>query len=319
MAVRAQYPPKVLLLGRSENEMNNEEVNMDFPPNPMLDQSPVFFSNGGNVNPWRRRGRDTEAMAAPSQQQEQQQQSVFSLQSPSMLGLAQFQPWMPSLVSTGLRLALEEQKHSQIKKEQSDSFLSAFYSEDLAAQINQEKNEIEQFLIAQGEQLRQALVERQQRQYRAIIESAGRKLREKDSEIERAARCNAELEERLARFQTESMAWQAKAMAEQAAAASLHAHLQKAAVAAAAAALGEEKSSGESPEEDQESAYVDPCRSETTERPCRTCRRRPATVVLLPCRHLCLCPECDSPASAAGEACPACGCFRTGSLQISFS
>ncbi|KAK8966366.1 hypothetical protein KSP40_PGU020721 [Platanthera guangdongensis] len=57
-----------------------------------------------------------------------------------------------------------------------------------------------------------------------------------------------QLEERLARFQT-------------------------AAVAAAAAALGDEKSSGESPEEDQESAYVDPCLSETTDRPCRTCRQ----------------------------------------------
>lgn len=316
MAVPAHYPSSVLLHSRDETEMNNKEVDTNFSL-PLLEQSHVFFSpNGGNVNR-RKRGREATPSVVPSPQQ----QIVFSLQSPAMFDPSQVQSQTPPLVSTGLHLALVEQKNSQIKGEQLDPLISAYFSEDIAAQINREKNEIDQYLIAQGERLRRALAERHQRHYRTLLEAAGKRLLEKEAEIERAGRCISELEDRLTRLQTESMAWQAKAMSEQAAAASLHAQLQKATVdaaAAAAAAPACEEYCGQSPAEDAESAYVDPNRFEKPERPCRACLRRPAVVVLLPCCHLCLCVSCDF-VSAVGDSCPACGCFRTGSLQVSFA
>ncbi|XP_020597555.1 probable BOI-related E3 ubiquitin-protein ligase 3 [Phalaenopsis equestris] len=116
------------------------------------------------------------------------------------------------------------------------------------------------------------------------------------------------------------MAWQAKAMAEHAAAVSLHSQLQKAAVEAAAGAAPPSLKDhcGESPAEDAESAYVDPNRFDKPDRPCRACDRRPAVVVLLPCCHLSLCVSCDF-VSSVGDPCPACGIFRTGSLQVSFA
>ncbi|XP_008786211.2 BOI-related E3 ubiquitin-protein ligase 1-like [Phoenix dactylifera] len=337
MAVQAQYPSNVLLLG-TRGEQERKE--MDYPQAPpgFLDQSAVFFSDGVNGNP-RKRGRELAAvpMAAPAQQNHPI--SLFSLQSqpcstplplPTVISLTQLQSQTPPLVSTGLRLAFEDQQQQHQEQNQNQYVLSSsssslpfssFLSEELATEINKQKDEIEQFLHAQGEQLRRALAERRQRHYRALLgaveESAARRLREKEAEVERAARRRAELEDRLARLRTESMAWQAKAMAEQAAAASLHAQLQQAAAAAAALPHGKaEECGGELPAEDAQSAHVDPDRVDP-ERACRACRYRPVSVVLLPCRHLCLCSACA--AAAASDACPVCRCLRTGSVQVFFS
>ncbi|KAG0461753.1 hypothetical protein HPP92_020229 [Vanilla planifolia] len=255
---------------------------------------------------------------APPPQAQQQPLSIFSLQPHAAVQRGLYPPVMmgtsqaPPPVSTGLCLALDERNVGLPH----DSTLSAFFSEALASQLNKQMNEIEQFFFTQGEQLRQTLAERRQRHHHALLaaaeESIGRRLREKELEIERAVRRSAELEDRLARLRTETIAWQAKAMAEQASAASLHAQIQKAAAAAVVPA-GKE-CYGESPAEDAESAFIDPERSESPEQACRACFRRPALVVLIPCRHLCLCSTCD--ANGAGEVCPVCGFARTGSVQV---
>lgn len=337
MAVQAQYPSNVLLLN-TRGEQERKE--MDFPQSTpgFLDQSAVFFSNGVNGNP-RKRGREEPVvpMAAPAQQN--LPISLFSLQSqpcstplppPTLISLAQLQSQPPPIVSTGLRLAFDDQQQQHQNQNRSNLFLSSsssssspfsyILSEELATQINQQKEEMEQFLHAQGEQLRRTLAERRQRHYRALLgaaeSSAARRLREKEAEVERAARRSAELEDRLARLRAESMAWQAKAMAEQTTAASLHAQLQEAAAAAAALPQGKvDEFGGESPAEDAESAHVDPDRVEPV-RACRACLCRPVSVVLFPCRHLCLCSACDA---AAGDACPVCRCLRTGSVQVFLS
>ncbi|PPR87944.1 hypothetical protein GOBAR_AA32752 [Gossypium barbadense] len=69
--------------------------------------------------------------------------------------------------------------------------------------------------------------------------------------------------------------------------------------------------------EDAESAYVDPGRvvSAASGPCCKACRTRAAAVVLLPCRHLCLCTECDRVA----QACPLCLTFRNSSVEVFLS
>lgn len=100
----------------------------------------------GNANS-RKRGRElaTASIAVPM---------VFATSPavvqppPAMIGLSQLSsppPPPPTLVSTGLRLAIDEQNLMH----QPYSTTSAFVSEDLAPQINQQKDEIEQFLLAQ--------------------------------------------------------------------------------------------------------------------------------------------------------------------------
>ncbi|XP_074583614.1 BOI-related E3 ubiquitin-protein ligase 1-like [Curcuma longa] len=227
---------------------------------------------------------------------------------PVAVNLHEEQNQLRTVVSTGLRL--------------SSTSIPPILSEELAVQIKRENDEIEHFINAQSEQLRRTLAQRQRRKYCSLVSAAkdsiARRLRQKEAELEQAARRSAELEDRLAHLRTESMAWQAKAMANQAKAASLHAQLQQAtsAVAATPVQAAEEAGRwGSTPSaEDAESAFVDPDRVDP-ERACRLCGRREAAVVLLPCRHLCLCEACDSGQTPV-ESCPVCRCVGTGSVRV---
>ncbi|XP_074556119.1 E3 ubiquitin-protein ligase BOI-like [Curcuma longa] len=265
---------------------------------PQADDAPaLLFANGAARNPTKR-GRDsTEAptAAAPVLQ---------SHPSTNLLPvcLAQPQSRVPPLVSTGIGLSVEEQRPQQ-NQQSFDTFLSG----DLAVCVNQQKDEIERFLHAHGEYLRRTLEERRRRSIRSLLvaarKTAAQRLREKEADVERAARRGAELEHRLGRLRTESMAWQARAKAGHAEAASLHAQLQH-----ASAAILPSKSA-----DSAESAFIGESQLEP-EWACRACRGRPASVVILPCRHLCLCDACDGGAAAAS--CPVCRCVRSGGVRV---
>lgn len=174
--------------------------------------------------------------------------------------------------------------------------------------------------------MRRTLADKRKRHYRALLsaaeESIARRLKEKEAEVEKATRRNAELEARATQLNVEAQVWQAKARAQEATAASLQAQLQHAIMTGGVPAYdnrrGEDGGLGcsggaEGQAEDAESAYVDPDRVMVTAGPsCKGCRRRAATVVVLPCRHLCLCTECDQVA----QACPLCLQVRNSSVEV---
>ncbi|KAK8520769.1 hypothetical protein V6N13_076907 [Hibiscus sabdariffa] len=322
MAVQAQYPSNVLLLNRSGQD---EGV--------CIDQSHVFFNDGsnnnaGNSNNPRKRGR--EAAAAAVAATEPINSLSLQTQPPQFIDISQLQ--RPNVVSTGLRLSFGDQRqHLQQNQTQIQSYerrhqnlvpnSSAFWSiisDDLGTQIKRQREELDQFLHAQGEALRRTLVEKSHGYYRALLEAAEesmvRRLRDKEAEVEKATRRNAELEARMAQLNVEAHVWQAKARAQEATAASLQAQLQQAILSGGATAVqdirrGEEDGEGA---EDAESAYVDPERVVVASGPgCKACQKRLAAVVLLPCRHLCLCTECDRVA----QACPLCLSVRNSSVE----
>ncbi|OEL36139.1 hypothetical protein BAE44_0002842 [Dichanthelium oligosanthes] len=345
MAVQAQYPSDLLFHDRGEPE--RKEMDMPRPPQ-LAGVSPaaVYFASAG-ASGNNRRKRPREAMAPPPAAAAAREEYVnlFTLQpqqSTSFANMAHFQnqsrvssspsPAATALVSTGLRLAFDGQQQQQQHQESkqmnalrysSSPSLFGSVSDELAAQVKQHDDEIDRFILEQGEQLRRAMADRLRRHNRAILvkadQSAARRLREKAAEAEREARRGAELEERLARLRGEAAAWQAKALSEQAAAVTLHAQLQQAAAAARASVeeLAAGGGGGAGPAESSSSAYVDPRRTgPSSDRACLGCRLRPASVVLLPCRHLSLCGECFAAGDAdAAMACPVCLCVRTGSVE----
>nr|GMD94197.1 BOI-related E3 ubiquitin-protein ligase 1-like [Ipomoea batatas] len=105
--------------------------------------------------------------------------------------------------------------------------------------------------------------------------------------------------------------------AQEVTAATLQAQLQQVIMNAGAV---QEREDGNSPPcgaggdaEDAESAYIDPDRVVLSTGPsCKACRKRIASVVVLPCRHLCLCAACD----AVAQACPLCLSVRSSSVEV---
>ncbi|CAH1438861.1 unnamed protein product [Lactuca virosa] len=66
-------------------------------------------------------------------------------------------------------------------------------------------------------------------------------------------------------------------------------------------------------EEEVESNFVDPRSASKTDMACRNCRSRRATMLWLPCRHLCVCLVCERRV----KICPICGAKKTESFMIS--
>lgn len=104
-----------------------------------------------------------------------------------------------ALVSTGLRLALDEQQQQQQQQQESKRLKALCYSsspmpfvsfsDELAGQMKRQDEELDRFIKEQGEQLRRAMADRVRRHNRALLvaaeRSAARRLREKALEAER--------------------------------------------------------------------------------------------------------------------------------------
>ncbi|XP_015963450.1 E3 ubiquitin-protein ligase BOI [Arachis duranensis] len=207
MAVQAQYPSNLLLLN-TNNSNNNDDYSSALQPPHQLSRkrprqpTPIPIPNNlmNQFNP----------PPPPPQQQQHQNQNV---------------------VSTGLRLSFSSQQRLQWQQ------TSSLLSQQLADQIKQQRHEIDQFLQAQGEQLRRSLADKRHNHFRALITAAedtlARRLRDKETEVQKATRRNAELEARAAHLTAEAQLWQAKAKAQEATAASLQAQLHHAIMNAA--------------------------------------------------------------------------------------
>ncbi|KAI3505175.1 hypothetical protein L1887_27121 [Cichorium endivia] len=334
MAVHAQYPSNVLLLNRGVVEGANDVCSLQLQSQPggitgtssrFVDDpfaNHILFSDfpvdSGGVNPRKRREIDMNQLMSILHQQQFHNQIVDVTQHRSR----------NVDVSTGLRLASNDQQQLQQQQHSlsSQSSVLSLLPEDLSTQINRQRDEIEHFLNAQGEELRRTLANKRQMHYCSLLrvaeESISRRMKDKDVEAEKAARRNAELEARAAHLSAESQVWQARARAQEVEAAALQSQLQQAIVSgrrggccvAQGEDVGERYAAGDA--EDAESAYIDPERVVLASGPgCKACGKRVASVVLLPCRHLCVCTECDGVVSA----CPLCLSFRSSSIEVYMS
>ncbi|KAG5383558.1 hypothetical protein IGI04_035028 [Brassica rapa subsp. trilocularis] len=222
----------------------------------------------------------------------------------------------PNVVSTGLRLS---QGQSQSIEQRSSS--SPMIDGNFAGEINRQADELDRFLQTQGEQLRCMLADSSERHYRELLrtreESVRRRLGEKEAEMEKATRRHAELEARAAQIEKEARAWQVRAAAKEAEAMSLQARLQQVVAHGGGVTAAEPKLKsvdGEDEAGDAESVYIDPDRFELNGPSCRICRRRAATVLALPCRHLILCKGCDG----SVRVCPLCHSLKNSSVEVFF-
>lgn len=167
----------------------------------------------------------------------------------------------------------------------------------------------------------------------AIQQRILRKILEKDEELGRVGKLNLALQERIKILCLENQLLRGLAQTSEAAANSLRINLEHVLAAShatedpyicsAAAAVEDDAesccgSSGGSgqgaTEEEQTAARVGSARGSrgSPKRICRGCGEMESCVLLLPCRHLCLCTGCGS----ARRGCPVCGSVMTGTIRV---
>lgn len=211
-------------------------------------------------------------------------------------------------VSTGLGLSLDNGRLAS----SCDSAFLGLVGDDIERELQRQDAEIDRYIKVQGDRLRQAVLEKvQANQIQAITyveEKVLQKLRERDTEVDDINKKNMELELRMEQLALEANAWQQRAKYNENLINTLKVNLQH----VYAQSRDSKEGCGDSEVDDTASC----CNGRATDlhllcrdskemkelMTCRVCRTNEVCMLLLPCKHLCLCKECESKLSL----CPLC-------------
>lgn len=211
-------------------------------------------------------------------------------------------------VSTGLGLSLDNGRMAS----SGDSPLLSFIGDDIDSELLRQDAEMDRFLKIQGDRLRQAVLEKvqaNQLQTISLVEQKFlQKLREKEAEVESINKKNTELEERMEHLTMEANAWQQRARYNENMIATLELNLQQ----IHNHSRNSKEGCGDSEVDDTASCCngraIDfhlLCKEKNDSKQvmtCKVCHVNEISMLLLPCKHLCLCKDCESRLSY----CPLC-------------
>ncbi|KAL6567190.1 hypothetical protein OROGR_000858 [Orobanche gracilis] len=199
--------------------------------------------------------------------------------------------------------------------------------EDIFPHVQQYQREVDSIVSQHTKRIRLELQERQKQQARlmaAVIgEGAMKKLKEKDDQIQKMGKLNIALQHRVKSLYVENQLWRDLAQTNEAAAISLRSNLDQVLLhgcggGGGGRAVVEEEvdsccgsNSSYSDEDDQGCGCF-------SDRRCKLCGERDSCVLLLPCRHLCLCGVCGS-GSRQLQACPVCNSSMNATLHVNMS
>ncbi|KAE8727983.1 heat stress transcription factor B-4-like [Hibiscus syriacus] len=213
-------------------------------------------------------------------------------------------------VSTGLGLSLDNNNNRMASS--GDSALLSLIGDDIDNELQRQDAEIDRFLKVQGDRLRQSVLEKVQvnqlQTISLVEERVFQKLREKEAEVENINKKNMELEGRMEQLTMEASAWQQRARYNENMITALKFNLQQ----VYAQSRDSKEGCGDSEVDDTASCCngraIDfhlLCKENSNKKElmtCKACAVNEACMLLLPCRHLCLCKSCESKLSF----CPIC-------------
>lgn len=214
------------------------------------------------------------------------------------------------------------------------SQIPSFVGDDVLPLVQQYQLDINSIISHHTKKIRLELEEQQKHEARMLVSAIGervmKKMNEKDEQIQRMGKINLVLQERVKSLYMENQLWRDLAQTNEATANSLRSNLEQ-----VLAHVSDERLSAGPVEEDVESCCgsSNEAEEEKTEeeeevrrlaggaqdksnRMCRKCGERESCVLLLPCRHLCLCTVCGS---TLHHACPVCNSNMNATVHVNMS
>ncbi|XP_019708247.1 uncharacterized protein [Elaeis guineensis] len=299
-----------------------------------------------NASGSRKRIRDEEPMALPHPDPDHNTVPVFGYPSLNLAALP-LKPDATVVATTGARLSHEQSRlldsagtSTSGRPAAASPLAVSPLAQELAFHLYQQNVEIDALVRLQNERLRSGLEEVRKRYCRVVLSAVeqrvAKRLREKETELEDATRRNVELEEKVRQMSAENQMWFNVAKNNEAIVNSLRTSLEQVLLQNDASAAPDHGNQGREgygdsegaaalfPADDAQSCCFEEDRREAEaavareneelrlRRVCKVCRDKDACVLLLPCRHLCLCMVC-APKIAT---CPICHSMKNASLQI---
>ncbi|GJV28720.1 probable BOI-related E3 ubiquitin-protein ligase 3 [Tanacetum coccineum] len=262
----------------------------------------------------------------------------FNQQHPLMYSSAGFNEcFLPSSnnnmkAESGLTSSLPPVSRKRIRDDDNQSGYYSFLGQDISLQMQQQQLEIDHYIANHTEKVRLEIEERRKRNSRRIMaaveEGISKRLRAKEEEIIKIAKLNWALEEKVKSLCVENQIWRELAQTNEATANTLRNNLKQvleqviatnnngATNYADADDVAEDAQSCCESNNNQENVN-DECSSSgfNTNRLCKKCGKDEACVLLLPCRHLCLCTGCGS----SENVCPVCKSVKNISVHVNMS
>ncbi|KAK7412792.1 hypothetical protein VNO78_04417 [Psophocarpus tetragonolobus] len=202
----------------------------------------------------------------------------------------------------------------------------SFLNQEILFQFQNQQSEIDRVLAHHTEKVRMELEEQKIRQSRMLMNSIqdtmAQKLKEKEEEIQRMRKMNWALQERVKSLCMENQIWRELAQTNESTANYLRSNLEQ-----VLAHVGEERLAATAVADDAQSSCGSNDAVEAGDdtaasaaavvggRLCRNCGVRESVVLLLPCRHLCLCTMCGSTI----RNCPICDSGMDASVHVNLS
>ncbi|MCE2055185.1 protein binding zinc ion binding [Datura stramonium] len=216
------------------------------------------------------------------------------------------------------------------------SQIPSFVGDDVSPLVQQYQLDINSIISHHTKKIRLELEEQQKQQARMLVVAIGervmKKMKEKDEQIQRMGKMNLVLQERVKNLYLENQLWRDLAQTNEATANSLRSNLEQ-----VLAHVTDDRLSAGAVEEDVESccgssdhhggeeeevrtlagdAQDKGSSKSKSNRTCRRCGERESCVLLLPCRHLCLCTVCGS---TLHHACPVCNSNMNATVHVNMS